>query len=490
MSQNIVPKDEFRDHIGTVNLDGKRNWIYPIKPKGKYYNARNLLTVFCLIVLFGIPFIKMDGHPFILFNVLERKFILFGQIFWPQDFIIFALAMITLVIFISLFTVAFGRIFCGWICPQTVFMELVFRKIEYWFEGDAMKQKKLTKSNWNTNKILRRGGKNVIFWIISFIIANVFLAYIISMDEVLKLVQEPIGANVGSLVSLMIFATIFFFVFAWFREQVCIMVCPYGRLQGVLLDKDSIVVAYDHKRGEDRAILRKKEERTAGDCIDCKQCVQVCPTGIDIRNGTQLECVNCTACIDVCDNIMDKVGFDKGLIRYAYLLLGLISTLFGKGLLLIIPSQILSMAIGVLILLGLVGNHFFKSKLSKFQPLVKTRNYLIKQKNAFIFGVGNGLIPCGLVYTALGLAMLYQNTGSSMLFMLGFGLGTFPATMAIQFAGTKLNLKKFLKPQLSKVIIAFMAIIFIIRGLNLGIPYLSPKMVSEKGKTELNCCEQ
>ena len=317
MSQNIVPKDEFRDHIGTVNLDGKRNWIYPIKPKGKYYNARNLLTVFCLIVLFGIPFIKMDGHPFILFNVLERKFILFGQIFWPQDFIIFALAMITLVIFISLFTVAFGRIFCGWICPQTVFMELVFRKIEYWFEGDAMKQKKLTKSNWNTNKILRRGGKNVIFWIISFIIANVFLAYIISMDEVLKLVQEPIGANVGSLVSLMIFATIFFFVFAWFREQVCIMVCPYGRLQGVLLDKDSIVVAYDHKRGEDRAILRKKEERTAGDCIDCKQCVQVCPTGIDIRNGTQLECVNCTACIDVCDNIMDKVGFDKGLIRYA-----------------------------------------------------------------------------------------------------------------------------------------------------------------------------
>jgi len=317
MSQNPSIHDEFRDHIGTVNSEGKRNWIYPIKPKGKYYNARNILTVFYLIILFGIPFVKMDGHPFILFNIIERKFILFGQIFWPQDFIIFALAMITLVVFIALFTVAFGRIFCGWICPQTVFMEMVFRKIEYWFEGDAMRQKKLTRSKWNANKVLRRGGKNVVFWIISFLIANTFLAYIIGIDQLSLMIHEPIEKHIGTLISLSIFSTIFFFVFAWFREQVCIMVCPYGRLQGVLLDKDSIVVAYDHIRGEDRGKLRKNQEREKGDCIDCNQCVQVCPTGIDIRNGTQLECVNCTACMDVCDNIMDRVGFDTGLIRYA-----------------------------------------------------------------------------------------------------------------------------------------------------------------------------
>lgn len=374
MSKNTVPKDEFRDHIGTVNTDGKRNWIYPIKPKGKYYNARNIRTIFYLVILFGIPFIKMDGHPFILFNVLERKFILFGQIFWPQDFIIFALAMITLVIFISLFTVAFGRIFCGWICPQTVFMELVFRKIEYWFEGDAMKQKKLTKSKWNANKIIRRGGKNVVFWIISFIIANVFLAYIISMDEVLKLIQEPIGANVGSLISLMIFASIFFFVFAWFREQVCIMVCPYGRLQGVLLDKDSIVVAYDHKRGEDRAILRKKEERTAGDCIDCKQCVQVCPTGIDIRNGTQLECVNCTACMDVCDNIMEKVGFDKGLIRYAS------ENSISEGKKLYFTPRLKAYSVILIILLGVLSALLI-SRDAIETNIIKTRGTVYQKRN-------------------------------------------------------------------------------------------------------------
>jgi cytochrome c oxidase accessory protein FixG len=316
MSKEFNP-DDFRDHIGTVNQDGKRNWIYPIKPKGKFYNARTVLSLFYLVVLFVIPFIKIDGHPFILLNVIDRKFILFGQIFWPQDFVIFAIVMITLIVFIALFTVAFGRLFCGWVCPQTIFMEMVFRKIEYWFEGDSMKQQKLTKMPWNSEKILKRGGKNVVFWLISFLIANVFLSYIIGMDELINIVTGSFKEHVGGFVSIVVFASIFFFVFAWFREQVCIMVCPYGRLQGVLLDKDSVVVAYDHKRGEDRAKLRKGEERTAGDCIDCKQCVRVCPTGIDIRNGTQLECVNCTACIDVCDDIMDRVGFDRGLIKYA-----------------------------------------------------------------------------------------------------------------------------------------------------------------------------
>jgi len=316
-NQNPLSEDIFRDHIGTVNEDGKRNWLYPIKPKGKYYNARNWVTIFYLIVLFGLPFIKIDGHPFMLLNLMERKFILFGQIFWPQDFFIFALAMITMVVSIVLFTVAFGRIFCGWVCPQTIFMEMVFRKIEYLFEGDSMKQRNLTKSSWSWNKITRRGGKNIVFYLISFIISNTFLAYIIGIDELYKIITEPVTMHMAGFTSIIIFSLIFFFVFAWFREQVCIIVCPYGRLQGVMLDKDSVVVAYDYKRGEPREKIRKNEERTAGDCVDCKQCVRVCPTGIDIRHGTQLECVNCTACIDACDDIMEKVNLPKGLIRYA-----------------------------------------------------------------------------------------------------------------------------------------------------------------------------
>ena len=201
--------------------------------------------------------------------------------------------------------------------PQTIFMEMVFRKIEYWIEGDYMKQKALIKAPWNWNKIWKKASKHSIFFAIAFLIANTFLAYFISVDKLFKMVEEGPFAHSAILSSLIVFSGAFYFIFAWFREQVCTIACPYGRLQGVLLDKKSIVVAYDHKRGEPRGKWRKKVERTEGDCIDCYQCVHVCPTGIDIRNGTQLECVNCTACIDACDHIMDKIGKPHGLIRYA-----------------------------------------------------------------------------------------------------------------------------------------------------------------------------
>ncbi len=245
---------------------------------------------------------------------------IFGQIFWPQDTHLFLLAMIILVVFITLFTVVYGRIFCGWICPQTIFMELVFRKIEYWIEGDAAHQKKLNKSPWKREKILKKSAKHGIFLFISFLIANTFLAYILGSDQVIEYMTSSPVDNMGGFVGIAIFSVIFYGVFAQLREQVCTTICPYGRLQGVLLDRDSVVIAYDHVRGENRSKFRKGEDRAAeskGDCIDCNACVAVCPTGIDIRNGTQLECVNCTACIDACDSIMDKVGLDRGLIRYA-----------------------------------------------------------------------------------------------------------------------------------------------------------------------------
>ncbi|HSN08718.1 MAG TPA: cytochrome c oxidase accessory protein CcoG [Hanamia sp.] len=313
-------QESFRDSVATISKEGKRNFINPKKPKGRLYNRRTLFSIFYLVVFFALPFIKVHGEPLLMLNILERRFIIFGMIFWPQDFFIFGIAMLTFIVFIILFTVVFGRIFCGWACPQTIFMEMVFRKIEYWIDGDSTQQKLLKKMPWNGKKIWKRALKFVIFFLISFIIANFFLAYLISMDQLLGYIEHP-AQNIPTLISLMIFTSVFFFVYWWFREQVCIVVCPYGRLQSVLLDQNSILVAYDYKRGEPRGKIEKKNAETKidvkGDCIDCSACVRVCPTGIDIRNGTQLECVNCTACIDACDAIMTSIEKPKGLIRYA-----------------------------------------------------------------------------------------------------------------------------------------------------------------------------
>jgi cytochrome c oxidase accessory protein FixG len=312
--------ETFRDSIATIDQEGKRNYIHPKKPKGPYTRYRTYVAWILLAFLFAAPFIKIDGNQFLLFNIIDRKFNIFGQPFWPQDFYLLVLSLLVSVVFIILFTVIFGRIFCGWMCPQTIFMEMVFRKIEYLIDGDRQKQIKLADQEWNAEKIGKRTLKWTLFAIVSFLISNVFLAYLIGGDVLISHVQEGPAAHMDTFIKLLVFTAIFYFVFAWFREQVCIIACPYGRLQGVLLDNKSIVVAYDHKRGENRQKLRKgenREEKELGDCIDCKQCVLVCPTGIDIRNGTQLECVNCTACIDACDEIMDQVGFEKGLIRYA-----------------------------------------------------------------------------------------------------------------------------------------------------------------------------
>lgn len=316
-------EESFRDSISTINKDGKRVWINPKIPKGKFYDRRKIVSYFLLLFLFAAPFVKINGNQFLMFNVMERRFSIFGIPFWPQDFHIFVIIMIIGVVSLALFTVAFGRIFCGWICPQTIFMEMLFRRIEFWIDGDRGAQIRLEKQEWNAEKIRKRITKWIIFFIISFLIANVFLAYLIGGDTLLSYISEGITKHASTLTALLIFTAVFYFVFAWFREQVCIIACPYGRLQGVLLDRKSIIVAYDHVRGEGetgRAKFKKGEDRTAlgkGDCIDCKQCVNVCPTGIDIRNGTQLECTNCTACIDECDHMMESVGLPLGLIRYA-----------------------------------------------------------------------------------------------------------------------------------------------------------------------------
>ena len=308
----------FRDRIATVDEKGKRKWVFAQKPKGRFYNARTYVSWFFFILFFTLPFIYVKGRPLFLFNIPEAKFIIFGQVFWPQDFFIFGLTMVTFIVFIILFTAAFGRLFCGWVCPQTIFMEMFFRKIEYAIEGDAAAQKILAKSAWTKEKILKKSTKHLVFYMMSFIIANFFLAYIIGIKELYKIVNEPVSMHIGGLVSLAVFSGIFYAVYAFFREQACTVVCPYGRLQGVVLDRNSMIVAYDYKRGEPRGKKAKLEAPGLhGDCIDCHACVRVCPTGIDIRNGTQMECVGCTACIDACDDIMTKLNLNTGLIRYA-----------------------------------------------------------------------------------------------------------------------------------------------------------------------------
>ncbi len=312
-------KDEsFRDHIATVDEHGKRVIIYPAKPKGPLHRARLMVSWVLLAFMFAAPFIQISGRPLLLFNVFERKFVVFGLAFWPQDFHLFVLATITFVVFIVLFTVIFGRLWCGWACPQTIFMEMVFRKIEYWIEGNSGKQRALDRGPWTGKKTFKKLSKHAIFLVISFAVGNIAVAYMVGVGRLYQLIADGPGAHLASFIAVVVFSLITYGVFARFREQVCLIVCPYGRLQSVLLDARSIAVAYDFKRGEPRAPMAMKgSERKAGDCIMCNQCVDVCPTGIDIRNGTQLECVNCTACIDACNSVMAKVGFPKGLIRYA-----------------------------------------------------------------------------------------------------------------------------------------------------------------------------
>lgn len=316
---NQQTTESFRDRLATVDAKGKRKWVFAQKPRGRFYTIRTWVSWGFFALFFALPLIKLNDRPLFLFNIPEAKFIIFGKIFWPQDFMIFGLTMVTFIVFVVLFTAAFGRLFCGWVCPQTIFMEMLFRKVEYLVEGDAAKQRLLNNSAWTTEKVRKKTIKHIAFFLLSFIIANTFLAYIIGIDELKKIISEPVSEHWVGFLSLLVFSAVFYGVYAFFREQVCTVVCPYGRLQSVLMDKNSMIVAYDHKRGEPRSKYKKNQvdELNPGDCIDCFQCVKVCPTGIDIRNGTQMECVGCTACIDACNKMMEAVSRPKGLIRYA-----------------------------------------------------------------------------------------------------------------------------------------------------------------------------
>lgn len=300
------------------NESGERKWMYPLLRKGIYYKWRSVISYFYLVFFFAGPFLRINGQPFLLLNFIDRHFVILGQVFWPEDIFLFVLATLVFIVCIVIFTIAFGRLFCGWICPQTIFMEMVFRKVEEWIEGDANKRKKLDVGAWTREKIFKKAIKHTLFIIISFLIANTFLAYLTGSETLIKIITEPVEQHWVGFASIWVFTLAFYLVYSQVRELVCTLFCPYGRLQSVLIDEHTLIIAYNDARGEPRGKLLRNPDplNLKGDCVDCGLCVSVCPTGIDIRNGTQIECVNCTACIDVCDEVMDKIHKPRNLIGY------------------------------------------------------------------------------------------------------------------------------------------------------------------------------
>jgi cytochrome c oxidase accessory protein FixG len=351
----------FRDTLSTSTTDGGRRWLYPDLVKGKWFLRRASVAYILLASLLAGPFWEWNGHPIFLFDLLNRNFIIFGVGFGPQDMNLLVLGILTFAVFIFAFTQVFGRLWCGWACPQTIFMEWVFRPLERLIEGNSAARKRLDEQESDFTKTGKKVGKLVLFWVISFAIANVFLAYIIGKKELFKILTDSPSDHWVGFLALLIFTSVFFFVFTRLREIVCTVICPYGRLQGALLDKNSLMVAYDFVRGEPRGHKKIGEENSLGDCIDCNWCVKVCPTGIDIRNGNQMECIQCTACIDACDEVMvktqrpmDLVGFfseaglavkqpfklsNKGLAYFGFW--GLLISLLGTLLFLRTPAELI-----------------------------------------------------------------------------------------------------------------------------------------------------
>ncbi len=299
--------------LPTLNADGSRRRIHPRLYKGRLYTAR-LVTAWGLIALFvGLPFLRINGKPALLLDVAGREFSFFGRTFLATDGMLLMLLMITIFLSVIWLTALVGRAWCGWGCPQTVYMEFVFRPIERLFEGGRADQIKLDKQGLS----LRRALKYPVFLVLSILVANVFLAYFVGVERLWQWMQEsPAEHPVGFLV-MGVTAALVMFDFAYFREQMCTVVCPYARLQSVLLDDRSLIVGYDKQRGEPRSKGKAQPGANAGDCIDCNACVVTCPTGIDIREGLQLECITCTQCIDACNSIMHKIGKPPGLIRYS-----------------------------------------------------------------------------------------------------------------------------------------------------------------------------
>lgn len=302
------------DRLATTTEQGKRVYLYPAKVKGLFRTLRTYIYWILIFIFLTLPWIKFNKTPLFLFDIFHRKFIVFGVPFWAHEAPILVLVLLTFVLSIGLITALFGRSWCGWACPQTVFIDGIFNKIESFLEGDGLSRKRFDNSAMTPKKIGIKILKWSLFLMASLIITHSFLAYFVGSDRMIHMIVRPPEENISAFIMILISTSIILFNFGWFREQFCIIACPYGRLQSVFLDENSLVVGYDVKRGEPRR--KDRHDVTAkGDCINCYRCVQVCPTGIDIRRGTQMECIMCTACIDACNQVMTTLHRPTGLIR-------------------------------------------------------------------------------------------------------------------------------------------------------------------------------
>ncbi len=308
-----TPQRPSLESVTTIREDGSRFFLHPAEARGKFTFWRRWSGLVLVAIYLATPWVKIGGYPAVFLDVASRRFHLFGFTLAFQDTWLLFFGITGLGFTLFFLTALLGRVWCGWACPQTVFLEHVYRRIEYWIEGDAVKRRALDAAPWTAGKTVKRVGKQIAFLGVSTVIAHLFLAYYVSVPELWHWMREAPGEHWHAFVFVAVFTGVLYFNFAWFREQLCIVICPYGRLQSALTDDHTLVIGYDEKRGEPRGKLGVEG---AGDCIECQRCVQVCPTGIDIRQGLQLECIGCAACVDACDEVMTKVKRPTGLVRY------------------------------------------------------------------------------------------------------------------------------------------------------------------------------
>ncbi|MCB0363621.1 MAG: cytochrome c oxidase accessory protein CcoG, partial [Bdellovibrionales bacterium] len=304
------------DRLASLTSDGRRSYIYPAEVRGFFQRYRQIVQALLMVIFLVLPWISINGQQALLFNIPQRHFSIFGLTFMAHDTPLFFFVLALLTLGLAFVTSLWGRVWCGWTCPQTVFIESIFRRIERWIEGQHLAQRKLNEQPLNFTKLWKKSLKWFIFALASLVIAHSFLAYFVGTNELFHMVRQPPTENWTSFLIMSFISLLILFDFGWFREQFCIIACPYGRFQSVLMDQHTINICYDEKRGEPRKGLELGSNQSPGDCVNCYRCVQVCPTGVDIRRGVQLECIACTACIDACDEIMTKVKKPKGLIRY------------------------------------------------------------------------------------------------------------------------------------------------------------------------------